>query len=356
MNLAPSNRDTQRHVFKSAIAIKQAGLSLIELMISITLGIILTAGIIEIYIGTKQTYRVQDELSRLQENARYALDIITADIRQAGYTGCGNLSKITPDVIAKNPPVTFNLSSALTGHQAGTSTWSPVIPADTITPLARTDVITVTKGGECGATLTGNLTPVNANIKVTNPNRCGFTKDEVVMVSNCSTADIFRIGSNPSTNSGQMTLAQGAGANTQPKLVNSYGDDAEVLKLISQTYYIENGTGGIPSLFVYDNISDTSLELIEGVENIQVRYGVDSDNDGVPEKYDHAGNINAASEWDEVVTTRVTLLMRTINNVSANDYTFATGDGNNIAYNGDGRLRLQFSSTVQMRNRGLPGL
>lgn len=65
--------------------IKQAGLTLLELMISMSLGLLLMAGIGTIYVGSNQTYRVQEENARIQENGRYALEIIGRSLRQAGY-------------------------------------------------------------------------------------------------------------------------------------------------------------------------------------------------------------------------------------------------------------------------------
>ncbi len=63
----------------------QHGLSLIELMIAITLGLLVLAAIGSIYIGSRQTFRLQDDNARLQESGRYALEVVGRSIRQAGY-------------------------------------------------------------------------------------------------------------------------------------------------------------------------------------------------------------------------------------------------------------------------------
>ncbi|WP_027707094.1 PilW family protein [Zooshikella ganghwensis] len=65
---------------------KQKGLSLIELMIALVLGLLLVAGVIQIFLGTSQTYRLTGDIARVQENARFALDILARDIRMAGYS------------------------------------------------------------------------------------------------------------------------------------------------------------------------------------------------------------------------------------------------------------------------------
>lgn len=71
----------------NAVAVRQRGLSLIELMISMTLGLMLLAVLISIYLSVKQTYTVQDNLARMQENARLALRLISHDVHMAGYWG-----------------------------------------------------------------------------------------------------------------------------------------------------------------------------------------------------------------------------------------------------------------------------
>jgi type IV pilus assembly protein PilW len=63
----------------------QAGLTLLEMMIALSLGLLLVAGIGTIFVGSNQTYRVQEENARIQESGRFALDVLGRSIRQAGY-------------------------------------------------------------------------------------------------------------------------------------------------------------------------------------------------------------------------------------------------------------------------------
>ena len=57
-------------------------------MIALLIGSLLMSGVFNILVGAKQAYRVQDELSRTQENARFAADFIARDLRMAGFRGC----------------------------------------------------------------------------------------------------------------------------------------------------------------------------------------------------------------------------------------------------------------------------
>ena len=75
-----------------AFIIGQRGLSLVEIMIAVTISVVLLAGVGKIFVSSKQTYRVQDALSRVQENGRFAADFLSRGIRMAGYSGCNNIS------------------------------------------------------------------------------------------------------------------------------------------------------------------------------------------------------------------------------------------------------------------------
>ena len=66
----------------------QKGLSIVELMVALLLGLFLVSGVTGMYISSKQTYRMTDNLSRLQESMRFSLEFMSKDIRMAGYLPC----------------------------------------------------------------------------------------------------------------------------------------------------------------------------------------------------------------------------------------------------------------------------
>lgn len=66
----------------------QTGMTLIEIMIALLIGAFLLGGVLQVFLGSKQTYRMQENLSRLQENGRFAMEFLSKDIRMAGYWDC----------------------------------------------------------------------------------------------------------------------------------------------------------------------------------------------------------------------------------------------------------------------------
>jgi type IV pilus assembly protein PilW len=119
-----------------------------------------------------------------------------------------------------------------------------------------------------------------------------------------------------------------------------------VIELQTVNYTIGVGASGEPALFRQE-FNNPPEELIEGVEDMQILYGVDTDNDQFPNQYMSA---DAVIDFDDVVSVRVMLLVRSIDD-------FVTEDPQTYTYNGvtttpaDRRIRQVFSSTIALRNR-----
>ncbi len=95
----------------------QYGLTLVELMIAMTIGLFLVAVIGNLFVGAKQTYRTQDNLARLQENGRFAMELLGSNIRDAGYT---NISFSPPASKYAVPSATIFSGTAITGSNGTT--------------------------------------------------------------------------------------------------------------------------------------------------------------------------------------------------------------------------------------------
>ena len=328
---------------------KQHGLSLIELLIALTLGIFLVFGVIEVFISSKQTYRSQDALSRLQENARFALDTLVSDARRAGYAGCSLISD--PDLSITIAPniASYSAAESFYGYQnTGGKAWEPTLPTELTNAFNGliltddTDILTVQSAGTCSTVLTTSMPNPSDNL-VIDTSSCSFSPNDVVMVSDCDSADIVRTSGTTDT---ELLLAQ--------DLSKAYTtiNYAEVLTVKSATYFIADDNG-VPSLYVLDNnqpspTATNPLALIEGVENMQIQYGIDNTNNGVPNQYKNAPT---GTDWNNVVSARISLLMRTIETANGESFDFNIG-GTDITY-AAGPMRKLFETTVQLRNRNL---
>jgi type IV pilus assembly protein PilW len=191
------------------------------------------------------------------------------------------------------------------------------------------------------------------------------------MVADCLNAHIFRVSNvvdNLAANTQTISHAAGANFNTTANFCNedssaaicstgeekAYSYDSEILQFQAFTYFIRNGAGGSPALWRYNhNLSVSArnpVELIEGVENMQIMYGIDTNDDDVIDVYENAQTVENNSQWDQVISARISLLARTLeDNITIEDQAIVF-NGQNIPGD-DGRLRRIFTSTIGVRNR-----
>ncbi len=350
--------------------INQKGFSLVEIMVALTVSLILMAGVGQLYVSSKQSYRFSESLSRLQENGRYAIEAMTKELRMIGYQGCADSRNIESNIIADTPPIvgTF-LDSTIRAFEVTSSGWSPAINGDlqsttSIENLAadNSDVAVVQRASADSLSLTGNMAAANANIQIAN-NALGFASGDIIVISDCESADIFR-ATNVSASASTVTIAHADTNNSSASLSKPYGTDARVMNFISNAYYVADtgrtNTQGNPvfALFRRD-IGGTITELVEGVENMQLEFGEDLGGGNM--RYVPANN--ATLDLAQVTAIRISLLVSSIERTMEEDDTRTyTLINLNVApegtvsaaavYPNDRRLRRTFSSTIKIRNRG----
>lgn len=322
---------------------RQAGLSLIELMIAITISFVVIGGLGTVFLGSRQSYRVQDSMSRLQESGRHAMDVLARDIRQAGYAGCARDASINE---IASPATGFNpVTTGIRGYEGGT------LPAELTSSevVSGTDIIRLQFAAPGSAQITGNTTPANANIQLpSNPN--GFIAGSIIMVTDCSSLDIFR--ATTVSNGSTVTIAHAMSSNSDNKLSKSYGPSAEIMAFQTVLYYIGTGAWGGPSLFVKRVAANgvmpaAGTELVEGVSNMQIVYGEDTNGDLAADRYRGASTF---TNMDNVVSARLTLLMQSLTPVATQPQTYIFNNAAPVTPT-DRFLRRVFSSTVDLRNR-----
>ncbi|XXF11165.1 PilW family protein [Pseudomonas sp. D2-3] len=336
----------------------QAGLSLIELMIAMALSLLLMLGVLQIFLSSKQTYTANSALSRMQESGRFAMDFITYDLRNAGYKGeC--FSDVNA-LVANSTDDRINLNQALKGWDAQTSlpSWPTNLSTD---KTAGTDSIII----KHAATTAGVIGTTDIATNATSIVMASTNSDAAntyVVISSALGCDIFNSGAVTAT-----AIAKGSSGNTG-NFSRSYATTiTKVLLFQSNQYYIKNGANGSPSLWrtSWKNGSASTLELIEGIHDLQFEYGVGS---GAAEDraVTNAAFIkaNAVTDWNNVVAVKVRLLaLGNEPNVAIEDQVYdrekglicKKGGADCTAGNSidipNRRLAQVFTSTVSIRNQ-----
>ncbi|NOY12215.1 MAG: prepilin-type N-terminal cleavage/methylation domain-containing protein [Deltaproteobacteria bacterium] len=339
----------------------QRGMSLVELLVAMVIGLVLLGGVYQVFTGSTTSSRENQQFSRLQENARFAMEILGREIRAAGYTGCfggdlvNNLKPTGTGYVAEF----LDFTNAVEGYDWNGAGWTPAIDTTVIPSAAGGGDILIVRGidDDDRVEITGNNSN-SANLQVVS--RTGIDQKDIVVVSDCTGGDIFQV----TNNNPAATLAHGVSTNpgnlSPPKLSKGYKSGAEVYKIRSLIFYIRNNPSGVLSLYRlrWDGTSGASgavvaEELVQGVEVMQIRYGIDTNGDRQVDSYVTAAG--AAADWSEVVAVRIALLLQTEiggkTPVDTASYDL-DGDGNpDYGPINDRRMRRVFKATFTLRNK-----
>lgn len=349
----------------------QRGFTLIELMISMVLSMLAALAVIGLFSSQNQTFRSTSAMSDLQETGRIALDILSQDIRMAGYQGC---TRHQPDPNNPNAASQISLVTALStteypfrdmairGYDTSAPGWADNAGADIqrivdlVTP--GTDVIAVQFADTQESAPTGNIASNAGSVTLVDGDVSSrVLNGEQFIITDCTKANIVRRTNDPTIGGGALTF--------DGTLTGGFTADARVLKFNNNIYFVGDTVRALPdgtpvrALFFTTGAVDGSgapivTELMAGVENIQLMYGRDISGSM---QFNSAANIPAA-DFSDIVMVKVGVLASSTELVRINDdatsYTLAgitiasTGEA---AHGNDKRMRRRFNTAVNIRNR-----
>lgn len=308
------------------------GFSLTELLVAMVIGLILLGGLVTLMVNSKKNYSQQDYSARLQENARFAMDFLSYDIRMAGFYGCSN------EILN---------GSVLPIGATDSGDGSP----DTIT-------ITYGESYQAGQEVVvdgGHVPAEGTSVLDLNTIPADWSDSDSLIIGDCGSAAIADIDDDGvDTSSNQVTVSPRDGSFTR-----AFDADANingpiiVRRLVTHTYAVEDGDSGIPVL------TRNGRELVEGVENIQLLYR------------DLAGGnfVQGSSSLPaRLAAVQLAALVRSISNENLDDREYGSGveiteddgpednlldqDVSGVTETIRGQRRI-FNNTLAVRNRTL---
>ncbi len=361
---------------------------MIELLISITIGLVVVGAVTYMYVGSKGTYRANETLARMQDAARFALDSMARDIRRAGALGCGTITSVAGqgpvqiNVIATGTGLAVDANGqpiAIKGFEPAYYMLPPMgAPAGFTLPASFPqywggDVLQLQIATGTPVRVTAEDTTAGTITIATNtaPSGSGrnFNNNNYAVIANCSAASVFQVsGSPPAGASSVMSYASpvvpltGAGqfslgADTYPTLqhydqVTYY--IGQVPNSVSATY-----PNGLSALYRYSLSSGQPEELVDNVEDLDIVYGVGTN--GTITSYKKPNTPMSAVDLANVVSVRVSLI------AVGDQQNVTTGAQAGLLFHGtdlfplslnpqtppptDGRLRQVFNATAALRDR-----
>lgn len=408
-------------------SLRQTGVSLIELMIALAISMVLTAVIGYAYLGSSQVFRTIDASARLQEGARFAFEEIGRSIRMAGFDGCG--AQYTSNTLKNSSSWSYNLfGQPVMGYEdSATSFPNPITYPAAITTavptpanrVLRGDAITILQSNPSGLAIDDH----NANAATFHVSDTHCIKEGTILVAcgqaTCNSISptipislsvVFQMSGPTNNNCSIQNINHDKGNNASPgNFTKDIGPEiapgptptndscqfssAQIMELSGVIYFIRTNPHGEPALYRQfltpetdsdgnstGNATTKPEELVEGVENMQITYGVDTvftDADGdlmddkkEPTQYvtadqvttavpiDGTNIVTAEDQWKQVRTVRISLLMvsRQDESVTSAEQTYTFG-GNPpptpqpTVVPTDRRLRKAFTTVIAVRNR-----
>lgn len=360
---------------------KAAGLSLLEIVIALGLGLVLLAGATNLFIGSSQTFNVNESLSRMQEDARFAMNRLARDARMAGFRGCSpninNRLDITAGSLEErlffSEPLVgwdYNFGAAaapidLTAYEIedNGANWQNGSGDGLHTTLEGRlrgggDALVVNRAVPIDAALSGNPKASASTIGLDSDSGIGLGAQMLIIQNGCMAADLFR-----KTNDTGDQVTAGSTGNVAPGFTFEEVEDVDtLLQLQSKAFYIGEDDG-VPTLYEHrlDGDSPGARALVRGVENMQVRYGVATG--GHQRAVGNYVDASAVDDWNDVLGVRISLLMRSVEPVNslpnARIYNLSgvqvspSGlvDASGSEPAGDSFIRLVATRTIGLRNR-----
>lgn len=384
---------------------RQTGLSLVELLVTLTLSLLLLAGLTRIVIGGKESQKTQNALATLQESGRHLLQSLGDEARMAGYAGC---SPIINNLLNTNSDqdTLFDLATAIDGwNYSGTApgsgftqttqnpnglavnSWrSPAggdLAADFRNDVVQGSDLLVVKRADQRIDIALAVTRVDiatpqvdldeASEWDLNPDNEAKTfaastaaqkksrRNLFLLLSSCVSADLFQNCGGGATDNRDLDRTPACNNATGTALTpgnraaawsTPITQASELHGVRNTVFYIGRNPAGQPALYrkVYrDETGEDAEELAEGVESLQLRYGIDSDGDGVANSQVSADAVGS----NPVVTIEIALLLVSADDIksqpAAESFDLAGTQFTSLA---DRKLRKVVSTVIKLRNRG----
>ncbi len=329
---------------------RQHGISLVEIMIAITLGLVLMTGVIQFFIGNKQAYKMQQSINGLQENGRYALRQITDSLRMADHWGGVDGADINGSPIVTgtggcDAAWILNIGEGLLGYEGAANSPLPAGCIDNADYVADSDAFVVRHAGgnfftSANASSGTNASGIWLRVAVGRRGRL-FRGADITSLP----ADLYNAAD-----------ADAVGLYNYPYRISVYFIRPCSAKAGTACTATDDGGRPVPTLTSLTLVGDQLIEqpLANGVEQMQLEYGVDANLDTNVEFYATAAQVTAANQWNRIASIRVSLIVRADERskiLDTNNYTLPSGYVFTPVGDAQRYQRKIFTSVVQIRNR-----
>jgi type IV pilus assembly protein PilW len=353
-------RDPAAHPVRAAAR----GMTLVELMVGMAVGLFVVLVAIAIFISTRTLHSVGSASTRMSENARLAMDVLQTDLRNAAFVGCRPLLNDAPIVVLLAGDGGFlSTGPGLQGFRGTGGGFAPALtgplaalPAASA-PIPTSDVISVrvpTEMAGLGLVAAMPSTVAAPQVAASSPVNT-LAMGDIVLIASCKASTMFQVTEANPAATGVLTHGLGGPftpGNATDDLQQRFRTDATVYKMETRHYYvapsaIRPGTNSLYRLVVPGTAAP--VEMASGVDRLLVTYGVDGAATAGQQNVDHYVAADGVSAWDRVVSVRLQMLVATAKDGVARSSQSVDFAGSAVAF-ADRRLRSALTEVITVRN------
>lgn len=285
--------------------VRQAGFSLTELMIAMVLGLLVLGGVVGVFISNQTTSNVNASLSELQNTARIAFQLMSKDIRSAGFKGCGNPTQLVNVLNSAEPWAVWN--DGIQGFS------SPVVAINGVTPTPGTEAIRLMYAGGTSNSVQLHDT---ANAQFTLTDSPVVNALDIAIVCDDTLSAIFQVSSIDAVNNfinHKVTAPLNCTENfrfANPFICaaagpRNFGGNSMIMRFESVAWFVAPSAddAAVKSLYRATLLGSNQIneEVLYGVSDLQLRYM-----DATTRQFNLA---SAVINWGDIIAVSVTLTL-----------------------------------------------
>lgn len=346
---------------------KHHGFSLVEILIGLTLGLIITASVLGVFLSQFKIYQSNTSQATIQ-NAESAISaLIIPTIRSAGYMGCASISQTISNLIPGGAaPIgalgttaamimgydaiagtTINITQNNAPNSSNTSHWSPTLETSLQGEVQTVSDVLVVLGASPGSIPIAVTAITSGSNSLTLQNASGIAAGQFAAISDCSTATVFNVTGVVGTT---ITHASGASAlaNASDALSINYPVGSQFISLTQTAFFVANDPSGQSSLVratFNTNGTWTIQSMVPGVQSMQVLYGIGTN--GSLSQYVAA---SAVADWSRVYAIRLGFLIAGAEGSATLGPSQHNVIGSTVSVPDTTHLRHVFEITINLRN------
>ena len=365
----------------------QRGFTLIEALVGLALASLITVGVSQLFIATSKTNKLLEGQSSIQDAGIFSIEFISRAAQRAGFKGCFSNNDELYKTFLADIPYEFDIGIGLVGYEGETTGWSPdietILPKtiagvdtnvyvagtdgdgngfDTDAIVRGTDIVTfryisteLNRLAVAMPTSTEEIDVVTSSFE--------FGVDHMAYIHDCEKGTIFRVtGIDSDADIQHSSVIDPDGyTNSFARLAeyNTFDTDAYVSAVVTKTFFVAPGLSinaqGHRPLSLWQKVGISApVEIVEGIEDLQITYGIDTDSDNIPNRYVDADGV---LDFNEVLMIRVRVTANSVNDVGGTkppNHGCLSDGGSQACLNGlnyDGLLRRTFTQTIALRNQ-----